>query len=291
MFVLGFVGAALALIASACGSGGASQSPTTTGLRPAGSLPSAGHQRVWIMTSKVFDAMAGNRQAAAALAGSVIYVTSARVTVPVDLHDVDVIPTMDFTSEATLASKVDSGSLPHAVRAVMYDNEDWPATPPDERLDPTHFYELAGKVAHAHGLQLVATPGWIPGYKGGPVTPGMTVRPVASAIIPAIAPYADVIDIQAQEFRLQSNLRAYLAWIAPIAKAAKAANPKVIILSGLSATPAGGQATPQQLLDIAKGTEGVVQGWWLNVPSGPHHHDQPYGLAETFLASLGAGTA
>jgi len=242
---------------------------------------------VFIMTLQTLEDMATVPTARAALAGSLIYATSAAGQLPgSSLHGLDIVPTMGFTSEAKLAAALTAGKIPSGIRALMYDNEDWVQTPAGERLNPIGYYRMAAQLAHAHGYQLVATPGWIPGNKGI-VTMGMDQRPVASTIIPAIARFVNVIDIQAQEYRLQSDLQQYLAWIEPIVKAAKAANPKVIILSGLSTVPAGGPATPQQLLTIADGTRDIVQGWWLNAPSGTHHPNPKYGIATQFLTMLG----
>jgi hypothetical protein len=50
------------------------------------------------------------------------------------------------------------------------------------------------------------------------------------------------------------------------ARQARAANPRVTILAGLSTNPPGAEVTSQQLTAAIRATSGVVSGYWLNIP-------------------------
>lgn len=262
---------------------------TTGDLGPAPG--SKGKARVWLLTLQVLDHLEAVPTDREALSGSVVYALSAKGLAPtVATPGVDVVRTMVFTSAAKLSRDLASGLIPTGVRAVLYDNEDWSLTPPSERANPVVAYEEAARLAHEHGLFVVATPGWLPGYRGVP-TPGVVARPSVTAILPAIAPDVDVVDIQAQELRFESSPSAYLAWVAPLAEAVRKAKSSVVVVSGLSTNPLGGLASASQLLAVARASEGVVRGWWLNVPPpGPHRAGPPrYGVAEAFVSALGPG--
>lgn len=257
---------------------------------PPGAKVGATHKRVWLLSVTVLDRLSSDPAARLGLAGSEIYALSATGQSPTEaLPGITVVLTMRFTSEALLAQTLARHGLPRAVRAVAYDNEDWSLTPADERLEPIHYYRLAARLARDHGLQFVATPGWVPGYHGI-ATRGARSRPTAADIVPAIAPCANVVDIQAQEYRLESSPSQYLAWVRPIATAARHANRDVIIVAGLSTNPLGGPVTSEQLVRVARTSQGVVQGWWLNVPPLTAGRRGPpgYGVAEAFLATWSA---
>jgi hypothetical protein len=189
----------LALLLASCGANAArSTTPTPTATVSSG-------RRVWIMTLTVLKAMASVPAARAALAGSTVYATNSQGQLPPVLPGVDVVPTMGFTSEATFAADAAAGKIPWKVQAILYDNEGWSFTPDNEKGASTvSYYKEAAVLAHRHGWLLIATPG-------------------SSALCPKIAPYVNVIDIQAQE--KQASVASYTDDVAPIARAVRAANP------------------------------------------------------------------
>lgn len=206
-----------------------------------------------------------------ALAGGTVYLLegSAGSRAANQAAGIHVVETADFTSEATLAAELPS--LPSGTGAVLYDNEPWPLTPPDEQADPASYYQKAEALVHAAGYVFIATP--------LPVT-----------VVPSVAAYADVVDVQAQE--AQATPSEYSGWVLPIVQEIRRANPKVIIVSGLSTNPSRGIPTAAQLVDDAHSVAGYVQGFWLNVPNrGPAcprcHQPQPQ-LGIQFLQLLGA---
>jgi len=236
--------------------------------------------RSWIMSSRVLNEMVASPAAGAAVASDTLYVlVSSSHALVARTNSLHIVKTAYFTSEATLADAVQGGTLPQGTTALLYDNENWSLTPQAERTDPVRYYQLACNVAHAHGLLLIATP-------------------VPSKLSPRIAPFADVLDIQAQE--VQASSSEYSGHVLPLAAAVLSANPRVVVLSGLSTNPRAGIPSPGQLVDDAHSVSSAVKGYWLNTPptpascasadnaasdarcSGP----QP-AIGEDFLAALG----
>jgi hypothetical protein len=222
------------------------------------------------MTLTVLKAMASVPAARAALAGSTVYATNSQGQLPPVLPGVDVVPTMGFTSEATFAADAAAGKIPWKVQAILYDNEGWSFTPDNEKGASTvSYYKEAAVLAHRHGWLLIATPG-------------------SSALCPKIAPYVNVIDIQAQE--KQASVASYTDDVAPIARAVRAANPSVVIVSGLSTNPSKGTPSPAQLVALARATfTTLVQGWWLNIPPPGARRTSAarYDIGAAFLGQLG----
>jgi len=80
------------------------------------------------------------------------------------------------------------------------------------------------------------------------------------------ARYADVIDIQAQGS--ETNTAAFAAFVTAAAAQARAANPHVIVLAGISTNPTGHQVSAAQMRAAITATAGTVDGYWLNIPAG-----------------------
>jgi hypothetical protein len=197
------------------------------------------------MGHQVFDEMISDPAARRALVGDTIYVLGgfAGTRAATDAAGIHIVETADFTSEATLAAGL--RSLPSGTGAVLYDNEHWSFTPPDEQADPASYYQKAEALVHAAGYVFIATPG------------STTVRSVAA--------YADVVDVQAQES--QATPSEYSGRVLPIAQEIRRADSKVIIVSGLSTNPRVGIPTAEQLVEDARSVASWVQGYFLNVPA------------------------
>jgi hypothetical protein len=232
--------------------------------------------RYWIINQRVLNEMSANPPARAALANDTLYVAGFHpgqmTPAEAGLH---IIPLRRYTSEATFARSIANGTIPSYVKAVLYDNEPWPLTPASEQQNVVFYYNQAYSLAHAHGLLLIAAP-------------------VPSRYDAQVAPYADIIDVQAQA--KQATASTYVNYIRPLVRdILEAANPHAIILSGLSTNPTAGDPTPQQLLNIAASTfPNLVSGWWLNIPSPgiacPRCHQPRPSTAVSFLSRLGANT-
>jgi hypothetical protein len=170
-------------------------------------------------------------------------------------------------SLAAFAADVDAGSIPGDVRVVMYDPEGWERTPPDERLDPVGSIEAFGSLARSRGYAVIVTPHAnlveVPGSRHAPRAGESREHAyVRSGIVEAAAANADVVETQAQ--RMQNEPKAYRAFVAETARAARAANPDVRVLSGLSTHP-GYPATAEMLAEAARSVRDVVDGHYLSL--------------------------
>ena len=74
----------------------------------------------------------------------------------------------------------------------------------------------------------------------------------------------DVLEIQGQS--LERSTSTYAEFVREAAAQARAANPRVAILAGLSTNPPGAPVTSQQLTAAIHATRGIVDGYWLNIP-------------------------
>src|SRR3984885_10120467 len=114
----------------------------------------------WIMT-------AGNVQSLSAVdsgTASYFFNTAAAygagaslVKTPVQAHYATT-PVLSYTSQAQFASDIQSGAITYPYKWVMYDPENWAATPVNEQQDPVKYMTLFGQLAHANGLKVIQAP-------------------------------------------------------------------------------------------------------------------------------------
>jgi hypothetical protein len=67
-------------------------------------------------------------------------------------------PVLSYTSYAQFASDIQSGAITYPYKWVMYDPEDWSATPLNEQHDPVKYMTLFGQLAHVNGLKVIQAP-------------------------------------------------------------------------------------------------------------------------------------
>ena len=67
-------------------------------------------------------------------------------------------PVLAYTSYARFSSDIRSGAIRYPYKWVMYDPENWSATPVGERQAPVKYMALFGQLAHAHGLKVIQAP-------------------------------------------------------------------------------------------------------------------------------------
>jgi hypothetical protein len=196
-----------------------------------------------------------------------------------------------FQSYAALRNAITAHRIAPTTHWVMYDNERWPATTPNEQKHPWRYEALFAALAHRHGYRVILAPGEDLVFSFGQSRPppaAPTWRRYLSLHLPAVsARAADIYEIQAQGnenpmFRQSAFFRRFVQ--AAVAQA-RAANPHVAIFAGLSTDRAG---TAQMVHDFLA-VRDLVAGYWLNVP----HPDQRIAQqrAQQFLGSLPAGAA
>jgi hypothetical protein len=187
-----------------------------------------------------------------------------------------------FADETTLEHAVNAGTcpagesypacLPEGTGAVIYDAESWHHTPDVQKESVANlrtYYRRAAAAAHSHRprLLLIATPAT---DLVDVLSPGLPFRErfdefIKLRIPAAAARYADVYESQGQG--LEDDTSAYASFTLQAAQQAKAANPNVKPLGGLSTNPNGKEKSAQVLDAAADATAGIVAGWWINDPS------------------------
>jgi len=175
---------------------------------------------------------------------------------------------MAWASEAAFAADLAAGRIPQTVGVVLYDPEGWDATPLTERRDPATAMRAFGELARSNGYvavitphpSLVAVPGAACVIADGESTEGAYLR---CGIQAAAARYADVVEVQGQY--LETDVTAYRGFVAAAAQQARAANPSVSVLSGISTNFTD---DPAVLFTAWRSVLDVVDGHYLNVPDG-----------------------
>jgi hypothetical protein len=185
------------------------------------------------------------------------------------LNGVDATPVVSFSSVATLRSTLADNGLPAGTQAVLYDPEVWAYTPAAEQRDPVLAAAQAAEMARSHGLQIIVAPAM---NLTSALDPGSSAPRWQTLldlhIIGPMARAADTVELQAQS--LERDPAAYAAFVREAAAQARAANPKVTVLAGLSTNPPGAAVDSQQLTEAIQASQADVDGYWLNIPgSGP----------------------
>jgi hypothetical protein len=239
-------------VLATCG-GNSRRSPTTT---VAGSS-------AWLLTSSALAQLAANPTVKTKLQRWRVY-EILRDEQPQPGFNANSV--VAFPSAAALRRRVRSGELPPGTYAVLYDGEAWPFTPVEEQSNPVGAARRAAQVAHAHGLRVIVTPslGLIRVLRPEtqePLWRGFLRLNLAGRM----ARTADFFELQSQS--LERNTATYSKFVRTAASQARAANPQVKVLAGLSTNPAGPAVTVQQLTDAIQATRSIVDGYWLNIPS------------------------
>ena len=173
--------------------------------------------------------------------------------------------TVTFTSYQSMEKQLAGPGLPTGTTAVLYDNEDWSATPAQEQRDPAKYEELAAKLAHAHHLLLISTPATDLTDVLAPTQSDHFAAYLRLGLAASAARYADVIDIQAQGS--ETNLSRFTPFVKAAAAQARGANPHVIVLAGISTNPSGQRVSSAQFTDAYNAVRADVNGYWLNIPA------------------------
>ena len=146
-------------------------------------------------------------------------------------------PVLSYTSYARFSSDVRSGTIHYPYKWVMYDPENWPATPAGERRNPVRYMTLFGQLAHAHGLKVIQAPALDLATVAGSVRPR---RPGESAdqwfvradLAGAAAAAGDIFQLQDES---NTTAGGQYAWMFNTTESqARAANASVLVFSEVS---------------------------------------------------------
>ncbi len=174
-----------------------------------------------------------------------------------------------WASLAGFERELASGTIEPGMRVAMYDPERWRHTPVEEQRDPIGAIRRFVALARERGFVTMVTP-----YPRLVTVPGSVCRAEPGESeeaaylrhrIAAVAAEADVCETQAQ--RSQNDPGAYHRFVAATAEQAREANPRTIVLSGLSTSP-GFPATPEMLFAAWERVREVVDGHYLSLSKG-----------------------
>lgn len=173
-------------------------------------------------------------------------------------------PTLRYASYAAFAADITDGAITHPYPAVLYDPEDWPHTPPEERRDPAAAMRLFARLAHNHGFYVIATPARDLGNVGRAARPkqrGETLDQwyLRCGIASSAAACCDAIVIQSQV--QTANVPAYRRLVAGASQQAATANPAVTVLAEVSTN----HGDPGQMAAAAKSVQ--VDGFYVSMTS------------------------
>jgi hypothetical protein len=178
------------------------------------------------------------------------------------------IAARSWSDEAAFEADLAAGAIPSNVRDVMYDPEGWASTPRGERRHPIAAMRAFSRTARAAGYGVIITPHPnLVDVRHAECQRGANEKTSAAyvrcGIGAAAARLADVVEIQAQW--LEWDLSAYRSFVEAAAAQARAANPDVVVLAGLSTRYA---TDAQGLLDAWDAVSDLVDGHYLAVPQG-----------------------
>jgi len=179
------------------------------------------------------------------------------------------IPEDRWTSEARFAADAAAGAIPTYVKAVLYDNEDWAQTPLNERRQPGLFMKMFCQLAHQHGWLCATAPARdicsvaYPDFHGS-----LSDCFITNNLAGQAAKYANYTELQSQVLELQGTM-VYAKFVSTTAAQAKAANPAIVILGGLSPTPYGMPVSAVTLNEDARAVfPSSVRGFYMTITSG-----------------------
>jgi hypothetical protein len=230
--------------------------------RPGTTLPVTDAQAAWMMTRAALSTMMSASDVGSRLQQRHIYEILQPGQQP--LSGIDAMPVVTVSSVASLQTALADHQVPPG-GAVLYDCENWSFTPASEQRDPVQAATQAANLAHAHGLKFIVAPALDLMTVLAAHTPGQDwQRYIRLGLAGAMAKVADVVELQAQS--LERDPGTYAAFVSQATAQARAANPGITMLAGLSTNPPGTVVTSSTLTAAIASSESVVDGYWLNIP-------------------------
>jgi hypothetical protein len=175
-----------------------------------------------------------------------------------------------YASAAAFATDVAHGSVPAGTTTVLYDPEQWSATPLTEQQQPSVFMAQFAQLAKTQRYSSIMTPAVNLMNVAGAECTAQTGEAAEDAFIrcniAGKAAVADVVNIQWQ--RLEADATRYASYVATSAGQAKAVNPQVIFLTQLTTRTFDTQSMPTTgclMYTAYLAARTSVQGFWLHV--------------------------
>ncbi len=176
------------------------------------------------------------------------------------------IPIGAFKSVDGVRNALADNALASDVKGVMYDYEAWRFTPEEEQKNPAGYVKEAADLVHANRLLFFTAPAvdLVPVLAPNGDRKHQDETYLRLGIAADAARYADVFAVQSQRFERDTGL--YARFVKEAASQARQANPKVIVLAGVSTQPSGQFVTADDILRAIDATRDFVDGYWLNIP-------------------------
>jgi len=219
----------------------------------------------WLFAGRGASAIASDPDASRLLDGARPFVISSGPLgrVPASWQSV---PLRSFKSFGEIRHALEANALSPDVKGILYDYENWRFTPAEEQQNPAGYLKQAADLIHARGLLFFTAPAVdlvpILAPEGDRKRQDETYLRLGLAA--DAARYADVFDIQSQRFERDTEL--YAMFVRAAAAQARQANPKVMVLAGVSTQPSGQHVTGDDILRAIEATRDVVDGYWFNIP-------------------------
>jgi hypothetical protein len=220
----------------------------------------------WLFAGPGVAAMAADAEASRLLDNTRPFVMGGRY-LPGVPPAWNAVPVISFKSFGAIREALQMGRLGPEIRGVMYDYESWRFTPEEEQRNPAGYVKQAADLVHAHGLLFLTAPAINLVTVMAPAEDRNRLYDtyLRLGIAADAARYADVFDIQAQRF--EHNTELYARFVRQAAAQARQANPKVVVLAGVSTQPFGPRVTADDILGAIASTCDVVDGYWFNIPA------------------------
>jgi hypothetical protein len=180
-------------------------------------------------------------------------------------------PVLSYSSYAQFSSDLTSGAIKYGYKWVMYDPENWAATPVSEAQDPVKYLKQFGQLAHAHGLKVVDAPSLDLCSVTGTNYPRQSGESCLQwyqrvNIAGAAATGSDIYVLQDESNT--TNLSQYASLYAGAAAQARAANSAVKVYSEVSTA----NGTPDQMTAAAQSIS--PDGFYVAAPGAIPQVDQ-----------------
>jgi hypothetical protein len=173
----------------------------------------------------------------------------------------DAVQTIDFQDYSVEENDIANHRY---AGAALYDLENWSFSPLIQQENPASYQQIAAQEAQTAGLTAIESPALDLLSVDGKGAEPYWKQYLQDGFAADAARYSNVYEIQAQSLELSPSK--YISFVTEAAEQARAANPHVEIIAGLSTYSANGSVTGAELYQDAMGVASSVNGFWLNIP-------------------------
>jgi len=254
----------MGLLSDFCGVGLAASFMLGAALNPAAAAESKALR--WLFAGRGVVAMASDADASRLLDGAQPFVMSGRPLKEEAPSSWQAVPLRSFKSFDAIRDALETNALGPDVKGIMYDYEKWRFTTAEEQQNPAKYLKQAADLVHARGLLFLTAPAvdLVPVLAPDADRKRQDDTYLRLGLAADAARYADVFDVQSQRF--ERDTQRYARFVREAAAQAREANPKIMVLAGVSTQPSGQHVTAGDILGAIEATREFVDGYWFNIP-------------------------